>query len=191
MFQSLLESQELSSKQQKRVASLAKKFSPRSSADVAKAYELLFSLYSANNQPALDECIHILTQIPFRGDYRIWVSVEPAYCLKFYLSEDETEKESIQKMLWEETRSPRYDKQEHQDYLQKVMDGLLLESSLEELEKYSETAKEEYELRCYVLSTYLQILALGAQGKYNRAAVLEGIETQTMRLRELHKKVWG
>lgn len=189
--QSLVDQKDLTPHQKRRVASLAKKFSPTRIADVERARSLLFSLYGANNMPAVNQCIEILTQISFKGDYRIWNPDQSAYCLKFYLSDDEQEKQRIQSMLWEEVRSPHHDDEKHQEYLRNVMDGLVLEMRLRSLEEYSDTERDEYEVRTVVLSAYLQILALGARGRYQRDEVLEAIEAQTARLRELYKNLKG
>ena len=112
--------------------------------------------------------------------------VEPAYTLKYYLSTDEKEKATIQKYLLEEVRSPWYDDQEHQEYIQEIRNGKHINIDQEEYEKYKEGKSKWIFLRILLVS-YLHLNALGAIGNISDQEVKRKIKEIITKLKKQYK----
>lgn len=118
----------------------------------------------------------------------MWAFIQPSYCLKYYLTTDESVKEEITRMLREDVKSKWHDDEEHQEFMRKILDGELVQSAQEELERYIDDGiKEEYIWRVNLLIEYLYVLALGATGLLNKSIVTDEIEKNLIRLREISK----
>ena len=186
MFSDLLLSNNLSPAQMKKAASLSKKFSPTNKADLEKAYHLLFSLFCTNRIQETEICLDVLTQLKFNGNFNLWTFIEPSYCLKFFLTRDESVKQEITRMLREDVKSKWDDEDEHQEWIQKILDGELVKNAQEQLDRYIEDGiKTEYIWRVSLLTTYLHVLALGATGALNPSVVNDAINQNLARLREI------
>lgn len=188
IFKKLLTTDGLTAKQIKSIESLDKKFSKTSAANLEKANELLFSLLYANNLTAVNTLLDFMTEIPFNGNFNQWTFVEPSYALRYFLSDDEAEKAKISQYLTTEVRSEWDDDDDHAEFLQKKRDGMLVQSSLEQLERYNTSEKEEFNWRTFVLIRYLELLAIGATGKIDEATVLQQINENIDRQRVLFDK---
>lgn len=188
MFSDLLNLENLSKEQQTKAISLSKKFSPTNKTDLEKANDLLFSLFCSNRLEGVDICLKILTSLKFNGNFNLWTFIQPSYCLKYYLTTDENVKEEITRMLCEDVKSKWHDDDEHQEFIQKILDGELVQSAQEELERYiDDGVKKEYIWRVNLLIEYLYVLALGATGLLSKSIVMGEIEKNLIRLREISK----
>ena len=186
MFSDLLLSDNLSPAQMKKAASLSKKFSPTNKADLEKAYHLLFSLFCTNRIQETEICLDVLTQLKFNGNFNLWTFIEPSYCLKFFLTHDESVKQEITRMLREDVKSKWDDEEEHQEWIQKILDGESVKNAQEQLDRYIEDGiKTEYFWRVNLLTAYLHVLALGATGVLNPSVVNDAINQNLARLREI------
>lgn len=185
MFNQLLANNDLTKKQKGLAESLSKKFSPKNKGDLEKANELLFSLFYTENLNAIQICLDVLTKIRFDGNFNLWAFIQPSYCLKYFLSDDTDEKVRITEMLKTEVRSEWDDDDEHQEFLQKILDGELVHASEEKLEQRKNDPDGEYTWRTIVLQNYLHILALGATGKINIDKAMSEIHSNLKRLKEL------
>ena len=71
----------------------------------------------------------------------------------------------------------------------KILDGELVQSAQEELDRYIDDGiKEEYIWRVNLLIEYLYVLALGATGSLNKTTVMDEIKKNLVRLREIIKQ---
>lgn len=176
MFSDLLELKNLSKEQQTKAISLSKKFSSTNKTDLEKANNLLFSLFCSDQREGVDICLKVLTGLKFNGNFNLWAFIQPSYCLKYYLTTDESVKEEITRMLREDVKS-------------KWHDGEVVQSAQEELDRYIDDGiKEEYIWRVNLLIEYLYVLALGATGSLNKSAVMDEIKKNLVRLREIIKQ---
>ncbi|MDO4764238.1 MAG: hypothetical protein Q4A00_07650 [Flavobacteriaceae bacterium] len=187
-FKELLKHEGLTAQQIKHIELLDKKFSATNASNLKKANDLLFSLLYTNNLSAVQTLLDLMTQIPFNGNFNQWTFVEPSYTLRYFLSNDNTEKEKIKHYLINEVRSEWDDDEEHAEHLQKKRDGMLVESSLEQLERYNTSEKEEFTWRTTVLIRYLEVLTIGATGKLDEKNVLNEINSNIERQKALNAK---
>ena len=189
MFSDLLKLENLSKEQQTKAISLSKKFSSTNKTDLEKANNLLFSLFCSDRREGVDICLKALTGLKFNGNFNLWTFIQPSYCLKYYLTTDESVKEEITRMLREDVKSKWHDDDEHQEFIQKILDGELVQSAQEELDRYIDDGiKEEYIWRVNLLIEYLYVLALGAIGSLNKTTVMDEIKKNLVRLREIIKQ---
>lgn len=189
MFSDLLKLKNLSKEQQTKAISLSKKFSSTNKTDLEKANNLLFSLFCSDRREGVDICLKALTGLKFNGNFNLWAFIQPSYCLKYYLTIDESVKEEITRMLREDVKSKWHDDDEHQEFIQKILDGELVQSAQEELDRYIDDGiKEEYIWRVNLLIEYLYVLALGATGSLNKTTVMDEIKKNLVRLREIIKQ---
>ena len=105
MFSDLLKLKNLSKEQQTKAISLSKKFSSTNKTDLEKANNLLFSLFCSDRREGVDICLKALTGLKFNGNFNLWTFIQPSYCLKYYLTTDESVKEEITRMLREDVKS--------------------------------------------------------------------------------------
>ncbi len=185
-FKDFIPSEPLSPYQEIRLKALQKKFSVTNKADLEKAYELLFDAYLTEKTVLVTHCLEIFLNIPFKQNFNTWTFVEPAYTLKYYLSTDEKEKATIQKYLLEEVRSPWYDDQEHQEYIQEIRNGKHINIDQEEYEKYKEGKSKWIFLRILLVS-YLHLNALGAIGNISDQEVKRKIKEIITELKKQYK----
>ncbi len=184
MFKDLLSLEGLSKRQEKKARAIAEKFSPKNKKDLEKAYDLMFDFLFQENTQGLNIVLSELTKIKFMGNFAIWEYIEPSYTLKFYLSDDEKEKQEIRRMLNEDVKSPLDSDEEHREYLNKIRNGLVLDTALE----FADFDDDEKDSREGILTAYLQIYALGATGTISEQKCLEEIECNIFRLKDLYKK---
>ena len=84
-----------------------------------------------------------LTKLKFNGNFNLWTFIEPCYCLKFFLTHDESVKQEITRMLREDVKSKWHDDDEHQEWIQKILDGESVKNAQEELDRYIEDGVEK------------------------------------------------
>ena len=91
-------------------------------------------------------------------------------------------------MLLKDIKSKWHDDDEHQEFIKTILDGELVQSAKEQLDKHiNDGPKAEYDWRESLLSEYLYVLALGATGSLNKTIVLTEIANNLARLEELYK----
>ncbi len=189
MFEELLNLENLSKRQAKKVAAITKKFSENSVANLETAETLMFDFLCESNDYAFNIVLDVLTKIEFKGNFNRWQFIEPAYTIKYYLSKDEAEKQAIRTMLTQKVRSKLDTDEDRKIYLDKVRNGLLLDMTLEHYEEYEpENRTEKFDFAISKLTDYLHILAIGATGKISEEECLEQIKTNLQLARELYKK---
>lgn len=177
-------------KQQKRwISSLTKKFSEKNSGDLEKACNLLYSLYYSGHMEAVKECMRIVCQIKFDGNFNTWTFIQPAYTLKFYMSQDSTEQGAIRQMLCHDVRSKLHDDEQHQITLDKIRLGHSVQTALKSLERNGKEPKDEYTFRQIVLFAYLHVLAIGTCKELNEPEVRKQIDANLKRLVELQQQI--
>ena len=89
-------------------------------------------------------------------------------------------------MLREDVKSKWHDDDEHQEWIQKILDGESVKNAQEELDRYIDDGVEkEYFWRVNLLTEYLHVLALGATGVLNPSVVRDAINQNLARLREI------
>ena len=89
-------------------------------------------------------------------------------------------------MLREDVKSKWDDEDEHQEWIQKILDGELVKNAQEQLDRYIEDGiKTEYIWRVSLLTKYLHVLALGATGVLKPSVVNDAINQNLARLREI------
>ena len=188
MFKELLNFERLTSSQIKKIEQLDKKFSATNAKHLEMANNLLFSLLYDDNLPALEKLLAFMTQIPFNKNFNLWSFIEPSYTLQYFLTDDDDKKTKITQYLTTEVRSEWDDDDEHAEFLQRKLDGSLVQSSLEKLECHKTSEKDEFIWRTAVLIRYLEVLALGASGKLDKTSVLNEIHHHIERQRFLNAK---
>ncbi len=189
MLKELLKLKGLSKRQEKKARAIAEKFSIKNKNDLGKAYDLMFDFLFQENTQGLNILLDELTKIKFTGNFNIWVFIQPSYTLKFYLTDDKEVKQEIRQMLIEEVKSSLDSEEEHQEYLNEIRDGLLVNMSLKKIENRTlDNKADEIHYRQNLLIDYFQIYALGATGAISEQKCLEEIEINIARLKELYQK---
>lgn len=188
-FKELLNFEGLSKSQIKKIEQLNKKFSVTNAKHLKMANDLLFSLLYSNHLSAVEQILDFMTQIPFNKNFNLWAFIEPSYTLQYFLTDDDTKKAKITRYLTTEVRSEWDDDDEHAEFLQQKLDGSLVQNSLEQLERYNITEKEEFIWRTPVLIRYLEVLALGASGKLDKVSVLKEIHYHIERQKFLNTQL--
>lgn len=190
MFSDLLHLENLSKSQVKRATSLSKKFNPNNKLHLEKAHTLLFDLFCANQLEGVHICLNVMTQLKFNGNFNLWVFIEPSYCLKYFLTDDDAIKTEMTKMLHHDITSKWEDEDEHKENIQNILDGNEVQSAQEQLSRYiDDDIKHEFHWRVNLLIKYLHIFALGATGKLSKCMVLNEINTHITRLRYIYKQI--
>lgn len=188
MFSDLLHLADLSQSQMQKTTSLSKKFNPNNKVCLEKAHTLLFELFCANHLQGVHVCLDVMTQLKFNGNFNLWTFIEPSYCLKYFLTDDDAIKAEITRMLRYDVVSKWEDEDEHDENIQNILDGRDVQSAQEQLDRYINDDNQEFYWRINLLIKYLHILALGATGKLNKSMVLNEIDTNIARLREMHNQ---
>lgn len=189
MFSNLVNLGNLSKSQMVKATSLSKKFSPTNKFDLEKLHILIFDLFCANNLDGVNICLDIMTKLKFNGNFNLWTFIEPSYCLKYFLTEKNAVKTEISRMLRHDIVSKWEDEDEHNEDMQNILNGKDVQSAQEQLSRYIDhDIQHEYHWRINLLIKYLHVLALGATGKLSKSVVLDEINTNLARLREIAKQ---
>lgn len=136
---------------------------------------------------SVHRCLDMLISIKFEGNFNTWGFIQPSYCLKCFLSENEAEKAEIQSVLREDVRPKWDDDKEHHKSIEEILDGKLIESAKKQLIRYgNDSLKDEYDWRSNLLIKYLYVFALGAIGSLSKSKVLNKINSHIIRILKLY-----